>query len=139
MNIFGLFTNKNDLSKTLFIGGLTILIFSLVYPLEKNKEISMEINEQNRNVRQFNAEMKRIDSDIENNRVCNIDSLHNVLINNKIDLDSGREKIEALRYFKHQYDLYLIILFWAGAVFTSVGFTSWCISVYREYKLPHKP
>ncbi|MDX2359728.1 MAG: hypothetical protein QNK23_02900 [Crocinitomicaceae bacterium] len=158
----GFFTGKNDLAKFLAIAGLFAFIFSLMYPLEKKKELELEIAGLNPIVASLNdqcADIQKKFTPLSHER----DSLKGILdtmsdsmsilgIKEQINAHSDEatlllseikiknleikikdEKIVVLNKYVLEYENYLWWLYWVGALSMLIGFISWGISGYKEH------
>lgn len=66
MDISSIFPSSDNLYKFLFMGGVFMVVFSFIYPLEKKQKIELEINLYNKQIALLNEEIKILNYDVEN-------------------------------------------------------------------------
>jgi preprotein translocase subunit Sss1 len=66
MDLSSLFAGVDNLFKFLFIGGLVMLMTSMFYPLQKEQELEIEINNYNQEVKLLNRDLGELKTDINN-------------------------------------------------------------------------
>jgi len=64
MDLSSLFAGVDNLFKFLFIGGLVMLMTSMFYPLQKEQELEIEINNYNKEVKLLNRELSELKEEI---------------------------------------------------------------------------
>lgn len=64
MDLTALFPSTDNIYKFLFMGGIFMVVFALVYPLEKENNISIEINNHNKQVELLNVEIKEVSKQV---------------------------------------------------------------------------
>jgi len=60
MELSSLLSGSDNLYKTLFIGGLTMIIFSLVYPIQQQQEIEIEKNSLQKEVSLLSLQLENL-------------------------------------------------------------------------------
>lgn len=63
MDISSFIPSTDNLFKFLFVGGLLCIVFAIVYPLEKQQRIELEVNVYNKQVELVNKEISALYSD----------------------------------------------------------------------------
>lgn len=159
---FGLFIGKNDLARFLAIAGLFSFVFSLMFPLEKRKELELEVVTLNFQIDELNVFCDNI-MDVYQPMKIKRDSLVNIkdktteprkveeidnwlksmsdetnlkLIELTTKTNSVKEKegrVKVLEKYVSEYDKYLSMLFWGGLISMFVGFVFWAISGVSEH------
>ena len=69
MDISSIFPSSDNLYKFLFMGGVFMVVFSFMYPLEKKQKIELEINLYNKQIALLNEEIKTLNYDVENLKI----------------------------------------------------------------------
>lgn len=160
MNPFNLFTNKNDLIKVLSIGGVLIFIFSLIYPLEKEKSNELISKELDYNICKFNEEIRyanlemdglidlkinlknqytyhKIQDSVFQKKVFELTQRRNEIETqvklHEIRIQNQKQKIKILKKYQYKYNNYSQILFWGGLLSSIFGFLVWFKVGYEEY------
>lgn len=112
MDVTSLIPNTDNLYKFLFVGGLLCIVFSIVYPMDKQHRIELEVNAYNKQVELFNKDISTLKIEVEQSKLVfnskrnDLEKLyaskvHNYKTNsleNEIDslLKSNREKLHKI-------------------------------------------
>ncbi|MDH4472035.1 MAG: hypothetical protein QE487_05465 [Fluviicola sp.] len=148
MNFFSIFTNKNDLAKSLAIGGLMTLLFSLIYPIEKQKELDLMIVDCQYKKIELNGSIDEANTFIAS--LSNKDSKMSVADQKKIAMEMSAKlrllkleishldsKISVTRKYVNEYGFYVWLLFWGGLLGSLIGVLFWSISGIKEHNKNH--
>ena len=65
MEIGSLFPSSDNPYKFLFMGGIFMIVFSFIYPLEKKQKIELEINLYNKQAELLNEEVLQLKKDVD--------------------------------------------------------------------------
>lgn len=159
-NLSSIFSGIDDLYKFLFVGGVFLVVFSLVYPLEREKELQLAINEYNGEVTKLDRQIEQaIEMHHETSKTLDayfvspadstgkrqpspkIDSLiakserfDRKMLYFKADLQVKGNEIEILQHYVDQYDHYTKGLLYSGIVLTLFGLFGW----YRSQRTTNK-
>lgn len=163
-DILGIFTGKNDLAKFFAIGGLFLIFFSLLYPLEKKKELDISITElyyldtlrglQAKEIQgvvhDMNNEVSNIISEAQKEKLTaeqktnylnkisdmklEIHKLNSELNEKNCEIAKLKKSISLSSNYSDEYNFYLNLFFWSGVIISPLGFIGWFLSAYKEYK-----
>jgi archaellum component FlaD/FlaE len=98
MEIGSIFPSSDNLYKFLFMGGIIMIVFSFVYPLEKKQKIELEINLYNREVEVLNTEINELNDEVSKLKDKTKDSKKSLNNQNKIkDRKLAERKIEDIK------------------------------------------
>lgn len=147
MNPFSIFTNKNDLVKVLAIGGLLVLILSLVYPIEKTKDLDLkrvELNSEIRNLKSKIQEADKLLKELESRKnstpsktidyKVQIRQIRSEIVFSNNTVKSTQDELVVLKKYIHEYQTYTNLFFWTGLTSSVLGVLLWGISGYVEFK-----
>lgn len=142
MNPFNIFTNKNDLVKVLAIGGLFVVLFSLIYPIEKSKELDLkqvELKSEVRTLKRKNKEGKSILKNLETLKKENaitkeeLKEIRNNIVEGKERVLNLNDEIKVIKEYTSQYNFYAKLFFWTGFVSSVLGVFFWSVSGISEH------
>lgn len=69
MDIGSIFPSSDNLYKFLFMGGIFMVAFSFIYPLENKQKIELEINLYNKQIELLNEEISQLNKDVDKLKV----------------------------------------------------------------------
>ena len=161
MDFLGLI-NGDNLFKYCFTLGLVMLVFALIYPLEKSHQIEIEVINQNKEASLLTNEInnlkksidkleediktmlsadKSIDKNIAQKKVFQINSDYQVIEKNKNDLrmksivlDFNYRRIKTLETQAKTFSKFSWVMIIVGISLAIFGFIYWVKNTFREMK-----
>ncbi|MEN7549070.1 hypothetical protein AAG747_14200 [Rapidithrix thailandica] len=95
MELTSLFPSSDNLYKFLFMGGVFMIVFSFIYPLEKKQKLELEINIHNKDTEILNLQIQQLKEDVGNLKLLTKETLSKLENKTKSELDT--KKIEQLK------------------------------------------
>ena len=165
MSDLGIFNGKNDLAKFLSIGGLFFIVFSIVYPVEKRKELDLLVARNNSEIRilngmissandeltiienrkkeldsqKLNISVDQVDIKLEQVRkmlISQTDSIVKTLTDKKLEIDHVKDQLNIAQHYSDEYGGYLSLLTRVGWGMLIIGLIGWLLSARKEYRKP---
>lgn len=166
MGDFGIFNGKNDLAKFLSIGGVFLIVFSILYPVEKKKELDLLIVKNNNQIRVLNdllnsviqkqnsliKRTKEINSILDNPKskksICTSlkkerksiekegDLIIEKITNKTTEIYNIKDRIKVNKTYSSEYGAYLTTLTRVGWGMLIVGLIGWLMSARKEWNKP---
>lgn len=166
MGDFGIFNGKNDLAKFLSIGGIFLIVFSILYPVEKKKELDLLVVKNNNEIRVLNDLLNRVNQK-QNSLIRRVEEINSILDNPKTDkktvvilkkerkliekegdllvekitnktteIYNLKDRIKINKIYAMEYYGYLTTLTRVGWAMLIVGLIGWFMSARKEWKKP---
>lgn len=165
MGDFGIFNGKNDLAKFLSIGGIFLIIFTILYPVEKKQDLDLLIVKNNSEIRVLNSlldqsnsrlddlikrtneinaslsnlsDSKKVSSLIKERKSIGVenDKIIEDITKKELDIENIKDKLTVNRHYSDKYGSYLGVLSFVGWVMLAVGLVGWFMSAHKEWKKP---
>lgn len=101
MDISSIFPSSDNLYKFLFMGGVFMVVFSFIYPLEKKQKIELEINLYNKQITLLNEEVESLNNEVENLRTKSKETIKQLEF-----IKSSKDSLTASRQIREIQETY---------------------------------
>lgn len=101
MDVGSIFPSSDNLYKFLFMGGIFMVAFSFIYPLEKKQRIELEINLYNKQITLLNEEIKVLNDEVESLKIKTKETIETLEL-----IKSSKESTIASKQIKEVQEIY---------------------------------
>ena len=102
MEISSLLPNSDNLYKFLFMGGIFMVVFSFIYPLEKKQKLELDVIVYNKQIALLNNDILELNAEVNNLKKISKESLVN--LNKTKELKVRTEAIAKIKEIQDKYN-----------------------------------